>query len=181
LGVVRRLSATPSFGLAANAIAVGVEAVVVFSHDRDRAGVLGAVAAAAFAVVVRCVGIQTSAGVIGVAFGGFFFGFGFFRFFGFGFGLPPFPLTLPLRCSYLGTTARLPASRFSVRFRAGAVNSSLPRDLTLGLPRLSRFGGFLALGIAVGPATDAEHEHRDREYRECAESPSRRLSCTASR
>ncbi len=52
----RRTQRPTSFArclLAAVAVAVGVEAVVVFTHDRHRAGVVGAVATATCAVIVR--------------------------------------------------------------------------------------------------------------------------------
>lgn len=55
--------------------------MTVFADDGNFAGVLGAVATAPFAVVVRGVGIETGAGVVRVAVA--FFGFcgsGFFRF-----------------------------------------------------------------------------------------------------
>jgi hypothetical protein len=55
---------------------------MVFADDGDRAGVVRAVAATTFAVVIRGGGIEARAGVIRIAFaffGGFFFG----SFFGF--------------------------------------------------------------------------------------------------
>lgn len=70
--------------LAAVAVAVSVEFVVIFADHDDRAGVVGAVAAATFAVIVRGVGIEASAAVVGVAFARFRFP-RFFSFRGFGF------------------------------------------------------------------------------------------------
>ncbi len=54
---------------------------MVFADHRDQAGVLRAVAAAPFAVVVGGIWIEAGAGVVGIAFAGFFFDGGFFGFF----------------------------------------------------------------------------------------------------
>jgi hypothetical protein len=68
---------------------------MVFADDRHGPGVVGAVTAAAFAVVVGRVRIEAGATVVGVAFTRFrFFGFGGFEFFScFG----SFPRALPGR------------------------------------------------------------------------------------
>jgi len=47
---------------------------MVFPHHRHGSRVLGSVAAAPFAVVVGGIGIEAGAGVVGIAFAGFFFG-----------------------------------------------------------------------------------------------------------
>ncbi len=87
--------------LAATVVAVCVEAVVVVADDYHEAGVVGTVAAAAFAVVVRGVRVEAGAAVIGVAFARFgFFGFDSFRFFAC-FGLGAFA-----RCGSLCAAAR---------------------------------------------------------------------------
>jgi hypothetical protein len=55
---------------------------MVFADDGDRTGVVGAVAATTFAVIVRGVGIEAGTGVIRIAFA-FFGGFFFFKTFPF--------------------------------------------------------------------------------------------------
>jgi hypothetical protein len=72
--------------LAAVAVAVRVEAVVIVADDRYGAGVTRAVAAASFAVIVGGIWVETGAAVAGIAFARFsfggFFGFCFFACFG---------------------------------------------------------------------------------------------------
>src|SRR5918996_425525 len=77
---------SPPSVLAAAAVPVAVEPVVVFADDGHWTGVLGAVAAAPFAVVVRRVRIEACPAVVRIAFGCLFarFRFGPFAFFGFG-------------------------------------------------------------------------------------------------
>jgi hypothetical protein len=123
---VRRLRRGAAL-LAAASVAVGVETVVVFAHHRHVARVLRAVAAAAFAVVVVGGGIEASAGVVGIAFAGFFFfggcffDFGFFGDQGFRFGC--FRLTALGCCgSHLGP---MPA-RYHLSSMAGRGPSLLP-------------------------------------------------------
>ncbi len=82
---------------------------MVDSDDRDFAGVVGTVAAAAFTVVVGGAWVQAGAHVVGVAFGffgsGFFFDFPFFSLFAlqrfllplFRFARPLFPQDSPPR------------------------------------------------------------------------------------
>lgn len=67
---------------------------MVFADHRHRPRISRTVAAAAFAVVVGGVGIEANAGIVRIAFAGFFFGGSLFGFFGgasFGFfGRTPF-------------------------------------------------------------------------------------------
>ncbi len=91
---------------------------MVFSNHCDRAGVLGTIAAATFAVVIRGVRIEAGAAVARIAFAGFRF-----PFFGF-FGFDRFPF---FRFDLGGFLPHLPSSCLT------------PRRSPRGLPPLPRF------------------------------------------
>lgn len=111
---------------------------MINAHDFDRTRVVGTIATTAFTVVVRCVGVQTGAAVIGIAFARFRFFFGFFA-------RPSF-----FAYPRLGSPLPCPAPRFFVPFLGHDPPQPSPFCFSVRFPRcpLPRFSlGTLGIGV----------------------------------
>jgi len=131
---------------------------VVGADDYHRPGVLGTVAAAAFAIVVGGVGIEAGAAVVGVAFARFRFSF-FFSVFFFGFFL---------RSCFFASALPRPAPRFFAPFLGHDPPQPPPFRFPVGFPRclLPHFSLGI-FGIGVRATAGESQQQAEQKKRHC--------------